>query len=32
MTWVVKYLPEAEKDLKALARNRQLIVLKAIKR
>lgn len=32
MTWVVKYLPEAEKDLKALARNRQLIVLKAIKK
>lgn len=30
MSWQVLYLPEAEKDLRALARNQQLIVRKAI--
>ena len=32
MSWDVKYLPEAEKDLKRLAHNQQLAVLKAIKK
>ena len=30
MTWTVKYLPEAVKDLKKLAGNQKLLVLKAI--
>ena len=30
MSWQVLYLPEAEKDMRALARNQQLIVRKAI--
>ena len=32
MNWIVKYLPEAEKDLLALARNQQILVIKAIKK
>ena len=32
MTWDLKYLPEAEKDLASLDRSRQLIVRKAIKK
>ena len=32
MSWSVVYLPEAEKDIRALARNRQLLVNKAIKK
>ena len=32
MSWDVKYLPEAEKDLESLAHNQQLIVRKAIKK
>lgn len=32
MTWDLKYLPEAEKDLTSLDRSRQLIVRKAIKK
>ncbi len=32
MSWDVKYLPEAEKDLKSLAHNQQLVVKKAIKK
>lgn len=32
MSWNVVYLPEAEKDILALARNRQLLVNKAIKK
>jgi mRNA interferase RelE/StbE len=32
MSWSVVYLPEAEKDILALARNRQLLVNKAIKK
>lgn len=30
MSWQVLYLPEAENDMRALARNQQLIVRKAI--
>ena len=30
MSWEVKYLPEVEKDMKALSHDRQLIVRKAI--
>jgi mRNA interferase RelE/StbE len=32
MSWNVAYLPEAEKDILALARNQQIIVNKAIKK
>lgn len=32
MSWGVVYLPEAEKDILALARNQQIIVHKAIKK
>lgn len=32
MSWIVAYLPEAEKDILALARNQQIIVNKAIKK
>ena len=32
MSWDVKYLPEAEKDLDSLAHNQQLIVRKAIEK
>ena len=32
MIWEVKYLPEADKDYDALARNQQIIVAKAIKK
>lgn len=32
MSWNVVYLPEAEKDILSLARNRQLLVNKAIKK
>ena len=32
MIWEVKYLPEAENDYDALARNQQIIVAKAIKK
>ena len=32
MSWDVEYLPEAERDLHALARNQQAAVLKMIKR
>ena len=32
MSWNVAYLPEAEKDILALARNQQIIVSKAIKK
>ena len=30
MTWEVKYLPEAEKDMKALDHSQQIVVRKAI--
>ena len=32
MNWIVKYLPEAEKDMHLLARNQQILVSKAIKK
>ena len=32
MTWEVKYLPEADKDIASLARNQQIVVQKAIKK
>ena len=32
MTWKLKYLPEAEKDLSTLDNNQQIMVLKAIKK
>ena len=32
MSWEVNYLPEADKDIAALARNKQIIVQKAIKK
>ena len=32
MNWEVNYLPEANKDIAALARNQQIIVQKAIKK
>ena len=32
MTWNVKYLPDAEKDMKSLAHNQQLVVRKAIEK
>ena len=32
MSWEVNYLPEADKDIAALARNQQIIVQKAIKK
>ena len=32
MNWEIKYLPEAEKDFRSLARNQQATVLKAIKK
>ena len=32
MNWTVKYLPEAEKDMRALAHNQQLLVVKAIRK
>ena len=32
MSWDVKYLPEAEKDMKSLAHNQQLAVIKAIRK
>ena len=32
MSWNVAYLPEAEKEILALARNQQIIVNKAIKK
>ena len=32
MTWEVKYLPEADKDIDSLARNQQIVVQKAIKK
>ena len=32
MNWTIKYLPEVEKDLKQLAGNQQLLVLKAIRK
>lgn len=32
MIWSLKYLPEAEKDYKSLARSQQLVVDKAIKK
>ena len=32
MIWQVRYLPEAEKDMRALARNQQLTVRKAIEK
>ena len=32
MSWIVAYLPEAEQDILALARNQQVIVNKAIKK
>ena len=32
MSWVVKYLPEAEKDLKDLDGSQRILVLKAIKK
>jgi mRNA interferase RelE/StbE len=32
MIWQVRYLPEAEKDLRALARNQQLTVRKAVEK
>lgn len=31
MSWTLEYLPEAEKDLKALDGSQRLLVLKAIK-
>ena len=30
MTWEVKYLPEADKDIASLARNQQIVVQKAM--
>ena len=32
MSWILEYLPEAEKDLKALDGSQRLLVLKAIKK
>ena len=32
MSWEVKYLPEAEKDVMRLARSQQIIVQKAIRK
>lgn len=32
MNWTIKYLPEVEKDLKQLAGNQQILVLKALKK
>ena len=32
MNWIVKYLPEAEKDMLSLAHNQQILVSKAIKK
>ena len=32
MSWDVQYLPEAEKDIEALALNQQIVVQKAIKK
>lgn len=32
MNWAVKYLPEVEKDLKQLAGNQQILVMKALKK
>ena len=32
MSWEVNYLPEADKDIAALARNQQIIVQKAVKK
>ena len=32
MSWTVKYLPEAEKDLKGLSGYQRILVLKAIKK
>ena len=32
MIWNVKYLPEAEKDIRSLARNQQMTVRKAIEK
>ena len=32
MSWEINYLPEADKDIAALARNQQIIVQKAIKK
>ncbi len=32
MTWKLEYLPEAEKDYRALSHNQQIIVNKAIKK
>ena len=32
MTWEIRYLPEAKKDLASLSRNRQIMVDKAIKK
>ena len=32
MTWKLKYLPEAEKDLASLDNNQRIMVLKAIKK
>lgn len=32
MSWTVKYLPEAEKDLKALDGSQRILILKAIKK
>lgn len=32
MSWEVKYLPEAEKDISLLAHNQQIVVAKAIRK
>ncbi len=32
MSWILKYLPEAEKDYRSLAHNQQLVVDKALKK
>ena len=32
MNWVVKYLPEADKDLDNLSRRQQVLVKKAVKK
>ena len=32
MSWIVKYLPEAEKDLKELDGSQRVLILKAIKK
>ena len=32
MTWEVRYLPEAERDLRSLDRRRQILVTKAIRK